>query len=128
MAARKKKSPEFAHDVYDFLEGNGVAKSALAEWLASGGTDTLNLMEGMARGDLFPYTAPQHVQASFGAFVGGVAWAVRTLKNAVEKSNSNEERRRMQLQAEGNVEQIANSILDKTYPGWRELVEKQGEQ
>jgi len=127
MAARKKKAPEFAHDVYDFLEDNGVAKSALAEWLAKGGSDTLAIMESMARGDLFPYTAPQHVQASFGAFVGGVAWACRTLRNAVEKSNNNEERRRMQLQAEGNVEQIANSILDVTYPGWRELVAKQGE-
>ena len=128
MAARKKAPPKFAHDVYDFLEGNEVAKSALANWLGSGGIDTLDRLEGMARGDLFPYTAPQHVQASFGAFLGGVAWAVRTLKNAVEKSNNNEERRRMQRQAEGNVDQTADALMDRMYPGWRKMVEEQGEQ
>ena len=123
MAAKK----QMKHDVYDFLEGNAVAKSALSTWLSSGGIDTLDKMEGMARGDLFPYTAPQHVQASFGAFCGGVTWAIRTLKNAVEKSNNNEERRRMQRQAEGNVDQTADALMDRMYPGWRKLAEEQGE-
>ncbi len=125
--AAKKKTNAVPHEVYDFLETNPIAKSALADWIASGGGETLDHIQYMARGDLFPYTAPQHVQASFGAFLGGVAWACRTLRNAVEKTNNAEERRRMQAQAEGNVDQIADSLMDRMYPGWRDIVAKQGE-
>ena len=122
---KQDKEKHFPHDVYDFLESNPVAKSALATWLAAGGADTLNKLENMARGDLFPYTAAQHVQASFGAFVGGVAWTIRTLKNAVEKSNTNEERRRMQRQAQGHVDYATDEFMDRNYPGWRELLKPQ---
>ena len=112
---------KYRHEVYDYLEENPAVRDALATWLSSGGERTLTKLQGMARGDLFPYTAPQHVQASFGAFLGGVDWAVRTLRNAVAKSLNMEERRRMVAQAEGDS--FERRVLDEIMPGWEKMEE-----
>lgn len=121
MAEQERQYP---HELYDFLEAHPVAKDALASWLRAGGDEILKKAQDMARGDMYPYTAPQHVQASFGAFVGGVAWLARTLLNAVEKSNNANERRKMAIQATGGVEAAQNELLREMIPDYDAIMAK----
>lgn len=99
----------------EFLASNPVLLDSHSRWLSAGGDRTLDKMLETVRGDLFPYTADQHVQAAFGAWVGGVSWAVRILKNLVVLANNRKEMAELLAQAEGTISPEEREAMMKLY-------------
>ena len=102
-------------NLFEYVEKNPAVLSEHAKWLDGGGKEILDRLTDMVRGDAFPYTAETHVQASFGAFVGGVSWAVRVLSVLVGLSNDKTERARMVAQSGGSLNEHEMKILEDLY-------------
>lgn len=107
-----KGSPAFAsNELFDYIAKNQRVLSAHGNWLSAGGEKLLELAERSVRGDLFPWSAEQHVQASFGAFCAGAAWMSRLLRNLVALTNDRGEALRMLIQADGQIGDETRKIL-----------------
>jgi hypothetical protein len=109
------QGPAVRHALFGYLADNPQAVSEHSRWLASGGEEILSRLMDSIRGDAFPYTAEQHVQASFGAYVAGAALAIRTLRKLVEVSNNRAETARFIAQAEGAVSAAERAVLLEQY-------------
>lgn len=120
----KESAPAIRHELFDYLAAHPEAASSHANWMAAGGERILDLMVNAVRGDMFPYTAEPHVQASFGAFVGGVAWAAKMLRNLVALANNRSEALRMLAQADASLSEEERRILREHYGYSAEEIEK----
>jgi hypothetical protein len=111
----KKKEPGIRHELFDYMDHNPAAVDAHGRWLSAGGERLLDLAVNSIRGEMFPYDAPQHVQASFGAFVGGATWLAKMLRNLIKISNNRTEALRMLSQADGSLSLEERMILRQLY-------------
>jgi tellurite resistance protein len=64
---------------------------------------------------MFPWDQPQHVQASYGAFVGGATWMAKLLRNVVVMANNRSEALRMLAQADGSISEEERRLLREMY-------------
>jgi len=111
----KKKEPGIRHELFDYMDHNPAAVDAHGRWLSAGGERLLELAVNSVRGEMFPYDAPQHVQASFGAFVGGATWLAKLLRNLVKVANNRSEALRYLSQADGSLSLEERQILRQMY-------------
>lgn len=110
-----ESKPVVRHELFEYIAKNPKALDAHGRWLGEGGEKLLDLAVNSIRGDMFPWTAEQHVQASFGAFVAGAAWMAKLLRNLVVMNNNRSEALRMLAQVDGQLSAEERKILRDNY-------------
>ena len=108
-------NPPLKHELLDFVRGNQKLAGAHAAFMAAGGERLLELAVATMRGEMFPWDQAQHVQASFGAFVGGGTWMAKLLRNVVALANSRAAAVRMLAQADGGLTADDRRVLIEAY-------------
>ena len=111
----KETTPVARHPLFEFLAANPQVLSAHAAWLSAGGEKIIELLIETMGGDSFPYSAEQHVQASFGAFCGGGAFFGKTLKRLVAVVNNRKDAIKMLIQSDGSIPADERAILLRHY-------------
>ena len=109
------EQPPLRNELLDFVRDNPKLADAHATFMASGGERALDLLQNAVRGDMFPWDAAPHVQASFGAFVAGASWAIRMFRNLVVLTNRRSEALRMLAQVDGRLSAAERELLRRTY-------------
>jgi len=116
MTSKKKTGAAVPrHELFAFLDSNPSVTDAHGAWLAAGGDKLLDLAVNAIRGEMFPYDQPQHVQASFGAFVGGATWMAKLLRNLIAVSNNRAETARVLSQADPSISPEERALLRRLY-------------
>lgn len=110
-----EKKPQLKHELLDFVRDNQKLASAHAAFMAAGGERLLELAVNSMRGEMFPWDAAPHVQASFGAFVGGGTWMAKLLRNAVALANNRAAALRTLAQADGGLTADDRRVLVEQY-------------
>ena len=103
------------HELLDFVRENPRLADAHAAFLSAGGERALELAVNSVRGEMFPWDQPQHVQASFGAFVAGATWMAKLLRNLVVLSNNRAAALRMLMQVDGAIPAEERRLLLEQY-------------
>lgn len=109
------KPQQLRHEFLDFVRTAPGAADAHANFMKNGGERMLELAVNSIRGEMFPWDQPQHVQASYGAFVGGATWMAKLLRNAVVMANNRSEALRMLAQADGSLNEDERRMLREMY-------------
>lgn len=111
----ENKKPQLRHELLDFVRNAPGVADAHAKYMANGGERLLELAVNSIRGEMFPWDQPQHVQASYGAFVGGATWMAKLLRNVVVMANNRSEALRMLAQADGSISEEERRLLREMY-------------
>ena len=111
----KETTPVARHPLFEFLAANPAVLDAHAKWLSAGGEKIIELLVETMGGDMYPYTAEPHVQASFGAFCGGGAFFGKTLKRLVAVVNNRREALKVLSQADGSLTEDERVLLRQRY-------------
>ena len=115
MQSKVDQVSSLRNEFLDYIRHTPRVADAHARFMSEGGERLLELAVSAIRGDMFPWDQPQHVQAAYGAFIGGATWMAKLIRNAVVLAGNRTEALRMLAQMDGSITAQERQMLKAMY-------------